>query len=207
MRNVIIKICGVRDPEMTEKIATAGANLIGIIFHPFSPRYVTFAQAKEIAYVAYQVGIQPVGVFVKHSHQDIQNICEETQINIVQLQGEKARSQHHLLPHKYQRIYVQNVSMTGEWINEKGLEYLDPDRDVILIDHENSDEGNSINYSNFHYNLPFPWILSGGLTSSNVATAINTLKPTGVDVSSGVETSLGNKDIALIQQFISAARE
>ena len=67
-------------------------------------------------------------------------------------------------------------------------------------------QGNTINRHGFHYDLPFPWILAGGLSTSNVAAAINDLQPNGVDVSSGVEASKGNKDIFLIQEFVTSVR-
>jgi phosphoribosylanthranilate isomerase len=75
-----------------------------------------------------------------------------------------------------------------------------------LIDHEDPGQGNAINQFTFHYDLPFSWILAGGLTPSNVVAAINNLQPEGVDVSSGVESSKGNKDIHLVQQFIESVR-
>lgn len=206
MINHIIKICGIRDAQMAEQAALAGVNLIGIVFHPSSPRYVTIAQASAIAAAAHKSGALPVAVFVHHTDVEMFNICEATDIHIVQLHGATARAHHHLLPEHYQRIYVQTVSDNGHIQTDDGLRYLDPNRDVILIDHEEPGQGKSFNRLHFHYDLSFPWLLAGGLSPSNVVAEINVLQPNGVDVSSGVESSKGNKDIHLIQKFVTAVR-
>jgi phosphoribosylanthranilate isomerase len=202
----LIKICGIRDPEMAAQAAIAGVDLIGIIFHPSSPRYVSLDQAAVISHAATKAGVVPVAVFVNNTNVEMCRICEATKIKTVQLHGTAARAHHHLLPDEYQRIYVQAVSNKGELQTDKGLLYLDPDRDLVLIDHVDPGQGNKINWLAFHYDLPFPWLLAGGLTPSNVVAAINDLQPDGVDVSSGVESSKGNKDIFLIQRFITSVR-
>ena len=206
MNKLLIKICGIRDAVMAEKTAIAGAHLIGIVFHPSSPRYVSLDQATAISSATKKAGALPVAVFVNHTEIEMRNICEAADIHIVELHGSTARAHHHFLPKEYQRIYVQSVSDKGELRSDDGLRYLDPDRDLVLIDHEQPGQGNSINRLLFHYNLPFPWILAGGLTPSNIVAAINDLQPDGVDVSSGVESSKGNKDVLLIQQFVTKVR-
>jgi phosphoribosylanthranilate isomerase len=206
MANHIIKICGIRDPGMAEQAANAGANLIGIIFHPLSPRHVNLEQAAAIAMAANKAGALPVAVFVNHTEVEMRCVCEATKIHIVQLHGATARAHHRLLPDKYQRIYVQNISDKSELQTDNGLRYLDSERDLILIDHAEPGQGNTICRQKFHYDLPFPWLLAGGLSPSNVVAAINDLKPNGVDVSSGVELSRGDKDIFLIQKFVTSVR-
>lgn len=205
MTNYLIKICGVRDPEMAVQAAIAGANLIGIIFHPLSPRYVSLEQAVLISHAVRKSGALPVAVFVHHTFIEMQRICDATNINIVQLHGAVSRSSHPLLADEYQRIYVQTVSNQGVLQKDEGLQYLNPVRDLILVDHMKPGEGNKIHES-FHYDLSFRWLLAGGLTPSNVIDAIHRLKPNGVDVSSGVELDKGNKDASLIRQFINSVR-
>lgn len=206
MTDHIIKICGIRDPEMAALAANAGANFIGIIFHPVSPRCVSVEQAAEISMAAKKAGALPVAVFVHHTVVEMRHICETANIDIVQLHGAMARASHHLLPDKYQRIYVQSVSDSDGLQTDDGLRYLDSQRDFVLIDHEEPGQGNPINRQKFHYDLPFPWILAGGLSPSNVIAAICDLQPDGVDVSSGVESTKGNKNIFLIQKFVSSIR-
>ena len=200
----MIKICGIRDPNMATQAVMAGANFIGIIFHPASPRYVNLDQAMMIAHATIQAGAIPVAIFVNHTAIEMRCICETTKIKTVQLHGVIARKHHHLLPDEYQRIYVQTVSTTGELQTTDALQYLDPHRDLVLIDHIDSGQGKTINWRTFQYHLRFRWLLAGGLTPANVMTAIIILQPDGVDVSSGVESTTGNKDILLIQQFITS---
>lgn len=203
MGKQLIKICGIRDPEIATQASLAGANLIGIIFHHLSPRFVTPTQATQIARATIKSGAIPVAVFVNQTANEMLNICETTKIKTVQLHGEIARAHHHLLPDEFQRIYVQTVPNLK---SDAGLQYLLPHRDFILIDHSDSGQGKKINWTTFRYEWPFRWLLAGGLTAINVPDAINLLQPDGVDVSSGVESTVGHKDIALIQQFISSVR-
>ena len=206
MHNHIIKICGIRDAEMARKAAEAGANLIGIVFHPSSPRDVSLEQAVAISNATKKAGASPVAVFVNQTDIDMRAICEAADIQIVQLHGATARAHHHLLPNEYQRIYVLNVTEKGELLTDNGLQYLDPARDMILIDHHEPGEGKMINHKELKYSFQFPWLLAGGLTPSNVATMIDQCRPNGVDVSSGVEVSNKQKDIFLIQQFVTEVR-
>lgn len=203
---MIIKICGIRHPEMAQHAVCMGANLIGIVFHPLSPRYVRPDQAKAISIATRNAGALPVAIFVNHTAFEMNHICKEAEINMVQLHGERARASHHLLPDDYPRIYAKHLSDKGELHNNIGLQYLDPDRDFILIDHEKPGQGNMINRDQFKYHLAFRWILAGGLTPANVTFAMSELNPDGVDVSSGVESLRGEKDGLLIQEFIKSVR-
>jgi phosphoribosylanthranilate isomerase len=206
MVNPIIKICGVRDADIAVKTAELGANLIGMVFHPVSPRAVNLEQAIAITKAIKKMGAAPVAVFVNQTDIEMRAICEATEIEIVQLHGATARVHHHLLPNEYQRIFVLNVKENGELLPDAGFEYLETTRDMILIDHAEPGQGKMINRQEFHYPFSFPWLLAGGLTPNNVAAMLNELQPNGVDVSSGVEISKAQKDISLIQQFITAVR-
>src|SRR5580704_15305722 len=169
MLKPIIKICGIHDTEMATLSVEAGANLIGIVFHPSSPRYVSVDQAIAISSAVKKAGASPVAVFVNQTDIDMRTICEAADIQIIQLHGALARTHHHLLPDEYQRIYVVNATENGELVTDKGLQYLNPIRDLILIDHPKPGEGKMINYAGFNYPFQFPWLLAGGLTSDNVA--------------------------------------
>jgi len=207
MNTLMIKICGICDPAIAKQSVKIGANWIGIVFHPPSPRFVNLDQAAEIAMSTLTAGGTPVAVFVDQTAEEMHRICKAANINAVQLHGTQSRAQHHLLSDHYQRIYVQSVTQSGEIIlDDDGLRYLDPDRDFILIDHVESGKGKTFNWSQFKYNLPFPWFLAGGLSPSNVALALKVLTPSGVDVASAVENGLGKKDLLLIESFIKTAR-
>ena len=200
----MIKICGIRDAELAEQAALAGADYIGIVFHPTSSRYVDLDQARLISHAVRKAGALPVGVFVNQTDVEMRHICEVTDINIAQLHGAIARAYHHLLPATYQKIYVLNLTVEGQLLTDDGLQYLDSEKDMILIDHIEPGQGNKIDHLSFHYDLPFRWMLAGGLSPSNVVDAIQNFRPQGVDVSSGVEILRGEKNIIKIQQFITA---
>lgn len=202
MLNPIIKICGISDVEIAKKSVELGAHLIGIVFHPTSPRHVNLKQAREISTVVKKTGGTPVAIFVNQTDVDMRKICEAAEIQMIQLHGDISRAHHHLLPDNYHRIYVLNVTDAGELATDEGFHYLNPHRDMILIDHPEPGEGKIINNAKFHYPFQFPWLLAGGLTPHNITAMIEKLKPSGVDVSSGVERHKGQKDIFLIQQFI-----
>ncbi len=206
MVNPIIKICGIRDAKIAEKAAKSGVNLIGIVFHPLSPRHVNVEQAIAISSATKKAGASPVAIFVDQNDVEMHTICEAANIQIVQLHGRAAKAHHRLLPHTYQRIFVLNMKENGQLLMDDGFQYLNPTRDIILIDHKQPGHGKMNNYKGFKYSLPFPWMLAGGLNASNVANLIDQLQPNGIDVSSGVEIAKGQKDILLIQQFVNTVR-
>lgn len=206
MVNPIIKICGIRDAEMAEKAARSGVNFIGMVFHPSSPRHVSIEQAIAISYATRKAGASPVAVFVDQSDFEMRTICEAADIQIVQLHGVISKAYHHLLPNEFQRIYALNVAENGELLTDDGFQYLEPARDIIVIDHKQPGQGKKHNFRGFSYSFKFHWLLAGGLNPCNVATLIHKLQPNGVDVSSGVEILKGQKDILLIQRFVTAVR-
>lgn len=207
MVNQLIKICGIREVSTAQLAVAAGANYIGIIFDPLSPRYVTLTQAKCIASAVSNIGAIPVAVFVNHTADEMNRICEATNIRTVQLHGVFARAAHASLPTAYQRIYVVPISqfnkLKNNMLENAGLKI---DRDFILIDAVTPGQGKPFNWSALHYRLSFRWFLAGGLNPSNVTTAMQLLKPDGLDVSSGVESSRGIKDICLIRRFVASVR-
>lgn len=204
-----IKICGIRTAELALQAALAGADFIGLVFYPPSKRSVSPAQAKAIAAAAKNGGAIPVGVFVHHSATEMQEICQMTGIQTVQLHGSIARTQHHLLPASFQRFYVQTVEASGNIIDdaEGGLIFCDPQRDYVLFDNLLPGSGQPFAWNSFHNSGHFRACIAGGLTAKNVHTVINTLHPAAVDVSSGVEVITGNKSLSLINQFINTVRE
>ncbi len=209
MHKPLIKICGVKTPEIAREAAILGADFIGLIFHPDSRRFVDLEKAKMISKAARENGAIPVGVFVNQSAQEIDDICKKANIQVIQLQGGPPRKEHHLLSKNYQRFYVRPVSPEGNIVSDvdQGLSHCDPKRDYLLFDNENAGKGEVFNWNNFKYSGDFRFILAGGLNDKNVRNAINILNPAMVDVSGGVENSKGEKDIALIRKFIERVTE
>lgn len=215
MADLLIKICGIRDAKIAAATVDAGADFIGIVFHKHSRRYTDALCAKQIAETVKAAHAEPVAVFVNQTVAEMRAICENTGIHIVQLHGDMSRKQHHLLPDDYQRIYVCTVNDAGgtEEKADRGLAYCLPSRDFVMLDGAIAGSGRTFDWEKFkksqfflEQTRIFRWFLAGGLTPDNVAVAITRLQPNGVDISSGVENELGEKDLSRIENFISAAK-
>jgi phosphoribosylanthranilate isomerase len=201
----LIKICGIRTPELAKKTAIAGAHFIGIVFHPQSKRHVSIEQAISIAAATKKAGAIPVAVFVNHTAWQMHEICQVTGIEVIQLHGQFARRRHQLLSAHYQRIYALPVTSNGLICGDgDDLFYCDPKRDYVLFDNAEAGKGLPFDWNKFSHTSPFRIGFAGGLTAENVTHAIHKFQPSFVDVSSGVENAAGEKDLKLIQQFIAA---
>jgi len=199
---MIIKVCGVKDGDTAKAAVKAGATHIGLMMYKQSKRYIDVDKAKTISDIVKQSGGEPVAVFVDADAATMQMICEKTGINTVQLHGETSRLQHHKLPKTIQRIYVVKIDQSEI---DKGVEYLNPERDLLLYD--NSDgTGTTFNNPRFKNRTSFKFLIAGGLTPDNVGAIINKYQPNGVDVSTGVEGKSGEKSLELIESFISKLR-
>jgi phosphoribosylanthranilate isomerase len=204
-----IKICGIRDPETAKAAVIHGAKYIGIMCYSASKRYVDPAMGRQISEAVKRAGGIPVAVFVDHDAEAMRSLCQLMAVNTVQLHGPLSRQSHAQLPVDFHRIYVLTVDKNGriEMNEEYDLTDLDADRDMIMYDGQQSGSGVAYDLSEFTNPHPLPFMLAGGLTVDNVAYTIRTVHPNAVDVSSGVESSMGIKSEALITAFIDAVEE
>jgi len=211
-----IKICGLRSVEDARIAIDAGADAIGLNFYGKSCRYVKPEMAKEIAAEIMSDAI-PVGLFVNHSAEDIRTICHEVGLQVVQLHGDEPPEFLGQINRDYDIVRARRIS-------EKGLVEISEDLqacaelsgscpDALLLDAaapgQYGGTGKTISWleiANHHDQLGIPLILAGGLTPENVAEAIRTVRPHGVDVASGVESSPGVKDKEKMRLFVAAAR-
>ena len=204
-KQILIKICGIKTPEMAFVAAKMGADFIGVVFHPFSKRFVQSQMARVICEAAENGGAEVVGVFVNQSSSEMLEVCELAGINIIQLHGAIAKQEAYKLPQSIKRIYVVNVDYSGRIFDDsdkKNIESLDPRRDYLLFDGVEAGSGKAFDFEQFKNPSDFPFFLAGGLETSNVKKAICMTRPNGVDVSSKVENIYGEKDLKLIEQFI-----
>lgn len=205
-KNITIKLCGFRDAETAQKSVLMGADLIGLIFYKKSKRYIEPQLGKTIAHAVKNVGGTPVAVFVDAAAEEMKTISDYCDIETIQLHGPISRTQHHLLPKTYRKIYVKPMNSAGKIIDENDQnQKLDPSQDQLLFDHFQSGQGFSFDLNQFNYEGPFSYFLAGGLTPNTVKNAIQLTHPNGVDVSSGIEIN-GTKDLSLIADFIQAVR-
>jgi phosphoribosylanthranilate isomerase len=210
-----IKICGIRDYETAEMVAECGPQAIGLNFHEQSPRYVEPAMATEIV-VRLPRSVEPVGVFVNHSADDIRSICRRCEIGIVQLHGdEPPETVAALAGFRVIRAFRVGAEGLGEI-----AAYLDCCRRLnafpwaCLVDARVAGRyggtgetapweliGREYDFRNWP-----PLILAGGLHAGNVAAAIRGVRPWGVDAASGVESAVACKDESLVRKFVESAR-
>ena len=196
-----IKICGIRDIAAALAAAEAGADAVGMVFAP-SRRQINPDIAREICQ-ALPPFVSKVGVFVDADEKEVKSIAEFCGLDILQFHGQETP--------EYCSRFSQKVIKGIQIRDEQSLPGLaDYARYTLLLDsyHRNEKGGTG---------QAFPWelaikagarqriILAGGLNTDNVLTAIQTVNPFGVDVSSGVETG-GNKDINKIKTFITTIR-
>lgn len=212
----LIKICGLRTVDLALAVATAGADLIGLVFAP-SRRQVTVAVAQQIA-AAVRALPPPrplvVGLFVNEPAAHVADIAATVGLEAIQLSGDEPPD--YPTPHGLpviKAIRMTDTSLEQAWLARiaatptvgQGLPPL-----TALIDaHVTGAYGGTGIQADWgraaHIAHQVPTILAGGLTPVNVAQAIATVQPMGVDVSSGVERD-GQKDPALIRAFIAAVR-
>jgi len=202
----LIKVCGVVTPEDAILAGRAGADLVGMILWAGSRRGVNPETARRIAEAARESGAEPVGVFVDGSAREIAETAKGAGIRAVQLHGSGARRSFPDLPEELARIWVVDVRAEGRPA-ESPPDGLDPSRDHLLFDSPGGGTGRSFDREAFSPPKGFPWFLAGGLTPETVGLAVRTLRPGGVDVSTGVAGPDGvRKDPIRIQRFVAAVR-
>jgi len=179
---MLIKICGVQDPEIAAFSAQAGAHFIGMILTSGYRRSVSLPQAKEIAKASRDHGAIPVALFVAANAVQIEESCDKAGIDCVQ-----AYRLSMTLPQRFKRFYVNVPDVI-----------LRPGCDFLLMEGEIPGSGKKVDISPPSVK---PWFIAGGLTFENVKETILNTRPDGVDVSSGVEKN-GMKDRNRILQFI-----
>lgn len=203
-KKILIKICGIKSPEMAAEIAKIGAVFIGVVFHSASRRSVNISTAKRICEFAENNGAKTVGVFVNQSLTEIIQICESTGIQIVQLHGKTSKSASQRLPQHLRQIYQIDGKLDNE--DQANIEKLEKKRDFLIYDHSHG-YGKSLDIDTFRCPIDFPFFIAGGLRIHNIEKAIRRIKPNGVDISSGVENETGEKDLNLIRTLIEKIKE
>lgn len=196
-RRTRVKICGITSMEVAVVATDAGADAIGLVFVPKSPRYVLPGPAQRIARATPPL-ISTIGVFMNPSDPDLQNWRGQW----VQLHGQEEESQ-------ISRIALNRRVIKGFRFDRAQARRWDscPHVAALLIDAGQSDGHNWDELADMMSSLNSPVILAGGLTPENVGEAIRVVRPYGVDVSSGVESSRGVKEPSLIREFCQAVRE
>jgi phosphoribosylanthranilate isomerase len=266
--DVKVKICGMTNLADVRAAMAAGADLLGFIFFPKSPRHVTPERVRDILAAAGpgQVGVLTVGVFVNESPQTIAQILDFCRLDVAQLHGEEPPAMLGLEDSSAEALAVNPLAPGLRQPLSRPGPGTGRDREPRRADELPADvgEGRSLVYGRAYkalrlnspeeatalarrYALPpdlraggrlpaflldayhphqrggtgkigdwrlasslasqYPLLLAGGLNPTNVARAVQTVQPWGVDVASGVEESPGQKDHAALRAFVAAARQ
>lgn len=204
-----IKICGITKPDQGEKIVRLGANALGFICVERSPRYVTPSQIQTII-DGLDSPADTIGVFADAAISEITETVDTAGITGVQLHGAESvqfcQQLRAALPSEIEIIKAfrvkdkESLAQTAIYSESVNTLLLDAYHPQML-----GGTGQTLNWTDLQQFKPeLPWMLAGGLTPQNVSEALSQLQPDGIDLSSGVESSPGNKDLHKVTQLFQA---
>ncbi len=206
MAGARVKICGVRTEAALDATAEAGADWVGLVFHPRSPRHVGPRDAAAL--VRRLRGRLPaVGLFVDPDEDDVAAVLAQVPLDILQIYAGADRAL--ALRRRFGMPVWQalGVSKRADLPAHTALDGLVVEARPPPGSDRPGGNGVRLDWSILEgWVAPAPWLLAGGLTPGNVRAAIRTCGAVAVDVSSGVEWVAGEKDPELIRAFVSAAR-
>lgn len=212
MPDIRVKICGLTRPEDVTALARAGAAYAGFNFFPKSPRYVTPAQARELA-LDCPPGLAKVALVVDPSDALLDEITAVVPLDFIQLHGKETPERVAEVRARYGLPVIKAVGLASEEDLPK-IDAFMAVADQLLIDAK-APKGAVLPGGNglpFDWRLiagrrwPKPWLLAGGLTAENVAEAVAMTGARQVDLASAVESAPGVKDAEKIMTFVTAAQ-
>ncbi|MCP9482689.1 phosphoribosylanthranilate isomerase [Shimia sp. CNT1-13L.2] len=210
--DIRVKICGLREPEHVEAVAEAGAAYAGFVFFEKSPRHVSVELARDLALAA-PVGLAKVALTVNAEDAFLDRLIDTVPLDMLQLHGKESPARVAELRARYGLPVMKAVGIAEE-ADLIALKDYGMVADQLLVDAKppkgaDLPGGNGLAFDwrlvNRKY-WPCPWMLAGGLTPENVAEAVRMTGARQVDVSSGVESAPGVKDVEKIRAFVAAAK-
>jgi phosphoribosylanthranilate isomerase len=194
-----VKICGITQPQQSLAIANLGATALGFICVPTSPRYVNIEQI-QASVAPLPDKIDKIGVFANSNLIQIIQTVQASNLTGVQLHGDETPEfcyqLHKILPNIeiIKALRVRNLQQLETTANY--IDYVD----TLLLDAYHPQQlggtGKTLDWEMLQaYKPSRPWFLAGGLTPDNILTALSQIHPDGIDLSSGVERSPGDKDL------------
>ena len=195
---MLFKICGLKDEETVICCEQNKVDFFGMIFYEKSARNINIIEAKKLTDISNKLKIQPVGVFVNHNIDTLKKIILFLNLKFIQLHGEENQSYIDAIKSQFDIKIIKKISIrTAKDLNKiskyKNIDYL-------LFDYKpNNNELPGGNSKSFDWELlkdkkiGLPWFISGGINQDNIKKIQNILNPNGIDLSSGVEESIGIK--------------
>lgn len=203
MSRTRIKICGLTRPQDVRAAVESGADAIGLVFYPPSPRAVSIEQAAALVALLPPF-VTSVGLFVNPAQEAVEAVLSRVPLQLLQFHGDESESD----CARYGRPWIKAARM------RPGVDLLEfstfhPRASGILVDafvDGYGGGGQTFDWSLIPQGFGRPLVLSGGLDADNVTEAVRRIRPWAVDVSSGVESAKGIKDAAKIAAFIAGVR-
>ncbi len=195
-----VKICGITRPEDGVVAARMGADAIGLVFYPPSPRAVSMEQAASVI-AALPPFITKVALFVDAQRNDVEAVLQHLSIDLLQFHGDEEPD----YCRSFGRAYLKAVRMR-EGVDLAAIAERYHDASGLLLDSYEKGlpggTGQAFDWARVPEGLDKPVVLAGGLSAENVEMAVRQVQPYAVDVSSGVEASRGIKDQDKIAAFM-----
>ncbi len=210
-RRTRIKICGLTRPEDVMAAVAAGADALGFVFYPESPRYVTPEVARELI-AAVPPFITTVGLFVNAQKEQIAQTAALAGISLLQFHGDETGDDCAQAASLANLPFIRAFRVKPETNPQDLIQYEQQYRAAsrhfsgLLLDSYSDaygGTGKAFDWSLISKEIAHQVVLSGGLSEQNVAGAVKRVRPYAVDVSSGVESSRGIKDAGKILRFTS----
>lgn len=211
--SVDVKICGLNDPVTMDAAVKAGADFVGLNFFPKSPRYVTPGNAAALA-SRVSDRVITTGVFVNPETALLDTILAEVPLDLVQLHGDETPERVAEIRQRFGKS-IMKVIKISDVSDLAAVKPYEETADRLMFDTK-PPKGADLpggNATAFDWTIlkdfrsKKPWLLAGGLTADNVATAIRLTGTPGVDTASGVEEAPGVKSELKIRQFVAAAKK
>ena len=210
--SVLVKICGLNEPGPVAAAIGAGADMVGFVFFPPSPRAITIDKAVTLV-AGVPAGVDRVGLFVNPSNDDLDDVLGVVALDLVQLHGDESPARVREIRNHTKLPVIKALKVGSAADIDRARDYdgivdwlmfdAQPPRDSILP----GGNGRPFDWTLMAgRKFRRPWILSGGLNADNLAEAVRQSGASAVDVSSGVEDGPGRKSLAKIRAFLDAAR-
>lgn len=205
MRRTYVKICGITSEGDADAAVSCGVDAIGLVFHPASPRAVAVERAARICRLLPPF-VSAVGLFVDATDAWLNQVLGSVPLDLLQFHGDESPA----VCGKPGRRFIKALRVGPQHDIAKASEPYVAAAAILLDTFQTGIPGGTgevFDWSLLPRDVGKPVVLAGGLSAANVARAIRTVRPFAVDVSTGVESSPGRKDLAKMMQFMDAVRQ
>tara|TARA_B100000029_G_scaffold505762_1_gene587051 strand:+ start:14773 stop:15435 length:663 start_codon:yes stop_codon:yes gene_type:complete len=207
MNTVKIKLCGITNIDDAKLIVDLDFDYIGLIFVDASPRCLSLSTATQI-YNICKDRKKIIGVFQNQRTNFLENIIKNIEFDFLQFHGNESAT----LCESFNIPYIKTISINPDGNLSQDIQNYQSSFALLLdtkINNKTGGTGKVFDWKMLHDNDEFkdfiktkPYFISGGLNLLNIADLIKNYKPWGIDISSGVESMIGKKDITLVKKFL-----